>query len=161
MSPRASVHVTDAAGVRFRVLDVLSGPPELPWSHTRVVAPGHPHAHFRLFVAPSGVAYRTTVGRDPWGDRRPYCPDATDLAERWLGAQLADARRYGPDAWGAEMLREAREAHAAARANARREAAAVPEPEHAPLPLTLHRPPPLPDGYLAPHGTRRWKRRER
>jgi hypothetical protein len=30
MPPRDPVHVTDAAGVRFRVLDVLSGPPELP-----------------------------------------------------------------------------------------------------------------------------------
>jgi hypothetical protein len=162
MSPSLSrpLYVTDGAGVAFHVLDVLSGPPELPWGHTRVVAPGHPHAHFRLLVAPIGVVYLVTVGRDPWGDRRPYCPDPTDLAAPWLRQQLEEARRAGPDAWGAEMLREAREAHAAARETVRREAEAGPGPEHAP-PLTLHPPAPLPDRYVAPHGTRRWKRRER
>lgn len=110
MPSRAPLYVTDAAGVRFRVFDVLAGPPDVPGSHVRVVAAGHPRAYFRLFESPAGLVYLATVGRDPWGDRRPYCPDATDLADRWLRRQLEEARRYPPDDWGADMLAEARDA---------------------------------------------------
>ena len=104
------IFVTDSAGVRFRVADLLSGPPDVPWTHIRIVAAGHPRAYLRLFEAPDGAVYAAAVARDPWGDRRLYCPDARDLAARRLRAQLAEARRYPPDTWCRAMLADARDA---------------------------------------------------
>jgi hypothetical protein len=155
MSPSAPLYVTDAAGVRFRVFDVLSGPPDVPGSHIRVVAAGHLRAHFRLFESPAGVVYPTTVGRDPWGDRRPYCPDATNLAERWLHAQLEEARRYPPDDWGAAMLAEARTAARRGRPTLADVAIASSRgerineaPDDAAAGTTRTGPEPLPAGYI-------------
>jgi hypothetical protein len=89
------VYFTDAEGNRWRVYDVVFGPPLAEPGRRAVLAHGDPRARFRLFVPREGHLLRLHRFGGVAGDEDRSL-DVTTLAEQLRGATYSPKQRVAP-----------------------------------------------------------------